>query len=108
MVGMIDECGEHVVPEAVDPGPDLAEPTEVDRVQATGSVGPYPDQPCVSEDLEVLGHSPLADRHGIGQLPNRSLAVAQQLEHRTTGGLPDRLQRRGSAATASPEIISHN
>lgn len=49
-------------------------------VQPTGSFGPIRDQPGVLEKSKVAGDGGSGDRQAIGQLLNRTLSRAQQLD----------------------------
>ena len=88
-LGVGDEGGEGVVPEAVDPGAQAGQPVEVDPVEPPGALGPHRHQAGVAQHPQVLANGGLAHGGGVGQLTDAALAAAQQLEDGPPGGVAE-------------------
>ncbi len=59
VLGVLDEGGEDVVPEAVDEGPHDGHAVEVDPVEATGAIGAVGHEAGLLQHLQVLRHPPV-------------------------------------------------
>jgi hypothetical protein len=63
------------------------------RVQVAGAHALVLDQACVAQHPQVLADRRTADRKPLGQLPDRSRPVMQQLEDAPAHRLPQRVER---------------
>ena len=58
---MVDECRERVVPEGVNPGPDVGQAVWVDAIQPSRADRTHPDQARSMQHPQVLRDRRLAD-----------------------------------------------
>jgi hypothetical protein len=81
-----------LIPEAVEPAAKRCDASRVDRVQPSRALGPHHDEPGFLEHLQVLGHRGTADIHPVGNLPHRTAAMAEAVEHTPARGVPQGIE----------------
>lgn len=90
---MVDECRERVVPEGVNPGPDVGQAVWVDAIQPSRADRTHPDQARSMQHPQVLRDRRLADLTRVRQFANAALPVAQHVQEPPTGRVTQGVER---------------
>jgi hypothetical protein len=89
-----------LIPEAVEPAAKRCDASRVDRVQPSRALGPHHDKPGLLEHFQVLRDRGTADIHPVGNLPYRTAAMAEAVEHTPACGV--------SQGIEGPRCVRHH